>query len=160
MLLAEIDWVMVGAIGQWAGAIATFAAVVVALWTARLSSAVRLKVKGALAATDRGRGVEWYIIASAVNLSHRPVTVSGAGFVLPNDGHQMYPSASLDGTLPMILSEGARVQLFFPCPEIAEELLKLGYKDRTKLKVFFDDAAGGRHCRSFRFSPNKWIGRR
>lgn len=75
-------WTKVAAIGQVAGAIATFAAVFVSLHLARQAGRVRLAIRAGLRIGFYGDGSDaWDLISVSVeNLGDRPVRISNVGW--------------------------------------------------------------------------------
>lgn len=78
----QINWEMVAALGQLGGAVATFLAVVVALWVAYAERRVRLKVRAMLQVLTPGdgSGFEDVITISITNYGHRSVHIAQVGW--------------------------------------------------------------------------------
>jgi hypothetical protein len=76
------DWEMIGAIGQWVGAIATFGAVALALWQVRSDRRVslRLRPSHSLIFSGDGTAPEHVLAFSIANTGFRPVTVQSVGW--------------------------------------------------------------------------------
>lgn len=76
----EIYWAKVAAIGQTAGALATFAAVVVALWLAKSERAYLLRVRARFGLILDVAGKTEVMTIEVVNIGLRKVTVTGFGW--------------------------------------------------------------------------------
>jgi hypothetical protein len=81
MQAAELYWAKVAAIGQIAGAVATFLAVAVSLWIAYHSRKprVRLKVNHSVMIGGMADGLS-FLVFEVANLGERPVYVRGIGW--------------------------------------------------------------------------------
>ena len=82
----SIDWNMVSAIGQVAGAAATVAAVVVSLQLARRSDRANLRIKCRLATTVPGTVAAGYVDIAIANLGSRTERITSLGFALRRRG--------------------------------------------------------------------------
>jgi hypothetical protein len=138
-----MDWNAVGAIGQWAGAIATFCAVLVSLKMARDANSIRVKIRAGRGVVTFGQGPVAVFTFSATNLGSRPVTLTSMGFILPS-GIQLLPKM-FSGQLPKKLEPLERLPLIAPVGEMAHLLAESNHQGRVKLRVFFDEESGSRH---------------
>jgi hypothetical protein len=78
---AELYWAKLAAIGQLAGAAATFLAVIVSLYIAKSSRRPRLKLKiGERLIIQQGAETRRVLMFSVANLGERPVHVRGIGW--------------------------------------------------------------------------------
>jgi hypothetical protein len=147
------DWSAAGAIGQWLGAIATFAAVVVALraeWRARDT---RLVVKVALGPTAGGRGGPTFIV-SVVNRSNRTVILDGGGILLA-DHRQLGPI-----TTPVFtgdIRELERKEDRILAATVAQWLNNVGITKSIRLWFYIQDSTGKQHGCKHTFDPHPWI---
>jgi hypothetical protein len=153
-----MDWVLfwtaAGATGQWAGAVATFLAVVVALKIAQDAARVKVRVRGSLAIIQMGPTLSDVVVFEAVNAGQRPVTLTNMGFVIPN-GQQLLMRSLLTG-FPCKLEPMDRTTRTASQHELAEALIANGFSSRGILKVFFADTAGCRHWFNWKIEPSKW----
>lgn len=148
------DWNAVGAIGQWAGALATTAAVIVALGADRRARTTRLIVSvniGALG--EKMKGGPAFVIA-AVNHSGRAVILDGAGILLP-DGRQL-------GTVVSEAFSGEckdleRKQHAFSVETVAKWLIEARIVTTTRLSFFVRDTTGKVHLCRHTFDPSPWV---
>jgi hypothetical protein len=149
------DWNMVGALGQWAGAIATFLAVVVALKTVHDASTIRVDVTAAPGiTTPDGRDA---VILTAVNKSHRPVTQTTFGLILPSRKQLVFMDLA-NRNFPAKLAELDALTIPIPAVQLAAEMAKLGLTAECTLSVFFNDSTDTRHWVKFPFDPIMWLG--
>ena len=86
-------------VGTWFAAIATIAAVAVALWLSRRSEEVRLKAYAGLRDIIRGDGTpaETHLIISVTNLSERPVTITSVGWAVGKRKRQRFAVQTMSG---------------------------------------------------------------
>lgn len=155
-MYAAVDWNAVGAIGQWAAAIATFAAVVVALRVARRASSIRIKVKVSLALRQELSGPSLPIVTfDAVNFSQWPVKVTSIGFRLPNGN---------EGTAPALLKQPPleaqplqQISVAVPQRDLAFALRANQFQPGSTLGVYFADSTGKRHWYRWKnCRPDQW----
>jgi hypothetical protein len=144
------DWNAVGAIGQWAGAIATTAAVVVALSAERRTRRTHVTV-GVVSGPLNGRKKGPAFVISAVNRSGRIVILDGAGILLP-DGRELGPIVN-DAFRGEIRDLEKKV-VAFPQDDVARWLLDLKIVLATKLIFYVRDTTGKLHQCPFAFDPS------
>jgi hypothetical protein len=157
-VVPAVDWNAVAAIGQCLGALATFLAVVVALYTARAAAAVRLKVSTSLKQARHHNVFGPFVRETAVfrvsNLSHRSVHITDVGLVLPN-GRQVPLPVAQPG-LPRCLKEMEVWEIGVPAPDM-RQLFKENHSPAGTLRVFFADGRGRRHwCKWKGADPDNW----
>jgi hypothetical protein len=80
------------------------------------------------------------VLLTATNPGHRPVTLVGAGFFLPDGRQLIMPSPLAVPALPCELNEGKSCQVFMSIPGIVERV-----GPRISLVGFFRDALGTTH---------------
>jgi hypothetical protein len=159
MYWSLVNWEMWGAIGQWAGAIATTAAVIVALKAARDASAVKVRVAAAIGFQAAGGEVsETVVIISATNVGQRRVELVGTGVVMPNT-KQLVSLDQSAGAVRKVLEESQETRYYVEAWRFAAALAKEGYRGETKLQIYFDDSHGVRHRTNWRFTPETWLAR-
>jgi hypothetical protein len=97
----------------------------------------------------------------AVNVGHRPVTITALTFELPTGGRLAtfapdgLPGAP-DTRLPATLADGQSAHVFMSYREIAIALLKSG-RGKTRLTPVCDDSAGGTYRGDpWNVDPNEW----
>jgi len=100
--MSNSDWAMLGALGQWAGAIATFAAVVVALGGRRPKLLVRAFEGSLVTPGQSSRDILW---VEAANVGTMPVKITGFGFRGPRNQKSVMIVPQPDGP-PILLSPG------------------------------------------------------
>jgi hypothetical protein len=155
-MTVSIDWNAVGAVGQWAGAIATTTAVAVALYLSRKETRVRVKIRLAygfftgLVAKDR----QDIVFIRAINDSQRPVTLQGMHFLLPDDKRIVLPD--MQNQFPKRLEQLERIELIARVLELASVFAEAGFRSRTRVRVVFWDATETRHWCRWSFDPSKW----
>lgn len=139
------DWNAVGALGQWAGAIATFSAVAVALKTTYDASKNRIKVEVSFGFLTgiQPEGVQM-IIFSATNIGVRQVKLQSSGVVLPNNSQLIFPYDTID-KLPATLQSSDQVTYWVILENVKAALRERNLHGTIKLKVFFTDSHGIRH---------------
>lgn len=146
----SINWDAVAAIGQWAGAIATFWAVMVALKQVRDASTVRVIVKALPGFISEGPyASENLVFISATNAGQRPVKLTSAGILLP-DGNQLMHPGKYGEVLPVTLQEAEEITYHVSARQLAVGLIDRGYSGRIDLKFYFEDTRGVRHYRMWR----------
>lgn len=149
-------WSSVGAIGQWVGSIATFAAVFVALKTTNDASRNRIKVTASLGfLTGVSSLSENMIIFTATNIGLRPVQLRSSGIVLPNKTQLVCPSRT-QGILPANLQQSEHVMYWVPVKDIADSLRERNYKGKVNLKIFFADSHDIRHWFTLKLNIDDW----
>lgn len=146
------DWNAVGAIGQWLGAIATFSAVVVALWAERRARSTHLSVSVAIGSTPTGRGAPT-VIVRVVNKSGRSVILDGGIILLP-DRRFLGPIADPKGIGEMRDMEKRECSL--PAKTLAQWLSRAGYPRPMRLRFVMQDSTGAQHECRYMFDPTPW----
>ena len=148
------DWNAAGAIGQWLGAIATFAAVVVALRAERRARSTHVVVSVSIGALgEKMKGGPAFVIA-AVNHSGRTVILDGAGILLP-DGRQLGPIVSEVFTGES--KDLERKQLSFSVETVAKWLIEAKIVAPTKLHFFVRDTTGKLYKCPQTCDPSPWL---
>ncbi len=146
------NWNAIAAIGQWLGAIATFAAVLVALKQSRDASQARIKVDvsgGSIYSEGRGEltPTEPLVIFSATNAGSRVVTLRSLILVLPNKNRQLIGSPEL----PKELQIAEQVNILCPCETIHSIFTQQGLEGRVKVSCYFVDSLGNRYATKWKF---------
>lgn len=158
-----MDWNAVGAIGVWAGAIATTGAVIVALKQSSDATSTKVKVGVSLGFIAQGPSTsEFMVILSATNIGLRTVRLTSAGILLSDRKQLIFPSQSA-GALPASLQQSETTQFWVEAQDIAERLKEQGYKGIIKVKIFFTDSHDIKHYKKWKFNVNDWskkIGRK
>lgn len=154
----NLFWTAFGAIGGTLGAVATFIAVIVALWQTKLS----YKKKVLLSFTDNitiipgiGNGCYHYIGVTVTNIGNRDIVIQNWGFEL-DDGSQMLivPDTSLIGRVLQVklphrlqIEEGTTLYyekvLFLNALSNCIEKGKL--KKNKKIKFYVSDSTTKKH---------------
>jgi hypothetical protein len=147
------DWNAFGAIGQWLAAIATFAAVIVALRAEHRARSTHLTVRVALGPTPAGRGGPAFII-SVVNPSNRHVILEG-GSILLSDRSRLGPIADpgLTGEMRELERRDCRVS----AATVAQWLIAARLTQPTKLWFCIHDSSGKQHGGMYKFDPHPWL---
>jgi len=138
-------WNAVGALGQWAGAIATVAAVVIALKTTYDASQNRIKVETSLGFITGlpQEGVQM-IFFTAINIGIRQVQLRSSGVILPNNEQLIFPGDTAE-KLPATLQSSDQVTYWVVFEDIKNVLREKKLQGSIKVKVFFSDSLGTRH---------------
>ena len=149
------NWEAVSAIGSICGSIATFLAVVVALWQTSLKSKSVLKLNFSPCARGigyTGTGKDVYIHLAVSNFGQPKVKVVSWGIML-NDGSKLAFMSSCMGNigndLPIELSTGETADLFFLKKALTNYIIeacnnKLLFSN-SRLYFFVNDGAGKSH---------------
>ncbi|MEN6348699.1 MAG: hypothetical protein ABFD08_04780 [Syntrophomonas sp.] len=153
-MIFGIRWDMVGAIGQCAGALATTAAVIVALVVARKESKVKTKVaiSNGFISTSKGAG-EDILTVKIINFGNKRVNLTSTGFRLPNKKDLVFPEEQTI-RFPCCLELSHSTEYYITLRQINEALSKNGYKGTIKLGAYFEDTYGNRHKKNFKFTVN------
>jgi hypothetical protein len=151
-------WNMVGALGQWAGALATTMAVIVALWANWASGRTRLRlqvesgtIRGRSTVTGLPREKCSHVVLTIVNHSQKPVKIVGVGF-MEREGKQYAPT-SWQAQLPSTLVEWDALTLTFELADLVAHLRESG-DESAMLWAFATDATGKRHWARFQLMPS------
>ncbi len=153
-----MDWNAVGAVGQWFAAAATFSAVAVALWQARmarLATLPRIKVRAGHAITETAAGTLDLVYFDAVNVGQRAVTLSALELILPDKRRLVMQEALRE--LPRRLEEGEKVTIHKPTEQLLHALLQQGYTTKMLLQVCFRDSANNDFSHSWSLDPALWL---
>lgn len=144
-----VFWTAFGAIGATAGAIATFAAVVVALWQTKLSYKKKLKLSftdDIAVVPDQGSTVYRFIGVAATNIGNRDVVIQSWGFICHNKSkYIIVPDISpigriLQTKLPKKLQIEEGISLYYDKKlfhRLLEENVKTGALKRNKKIRFY-----------------------
>jgi hypothetical protein len=145
-------WNAVGALGQWAGAVATFSAVVVALKQAHDMTTVRVRVSVTMGFAALGSQIsDPMVIVSATNQGHRPVRLTATGMLMP-DGRQLVFLEDVRDALPKTLQEAETTQYHVPVGVIARKLREEGFTGEVMVRFYFSDTQDLRHWGKWRIS--------
>lgn len=150
----DINWDAVGAVGQWFGAIATFAAVLVAIHSARKVSVIRIKTK--VHVTRRVDFDEFTINLQSTNVGIRDANISSMGFQLPNKKALVFYK-ELSRILPKQLKQSDSIDSFIRCSEFSKALKQEGFTGKVKLNAYCTDTYGNNHySKRFVFDTTEW----
>lgn len=149
------NWEAVSAIGSICGSIATFLAVVVALWQTSLKSKSVLKFNFSPCARGigyTGAGKDVYIHLSVSNFGQPKVKIVSWGIIL-NDNYTLAFMSSCMGNigndLPIELLTGETADLFFSKKTLTNYLVEASNKKllfpNSRLCFFVNDRAGKSH---------------
>lgn len=149
------NWEAVSAIGSICGSIATFLAVVVALWQTSLKSKSILKFNFSPCARGigyTGAGKDVYIHLSVSNFGQPKVKIVSWGIIL-NDNYTLAFMSSCMGNigndLPIELLTGETADLFFSKKTLTNYLVEASNKKllfpNSRLCFFVNDRAGKSH---------------
>ncbi len=158
-----VFWSAMAAVGQWFGAIATFAAVVVSLRLAKKSSSSELKIEVGPGFTTGGlEGIsEIKLFISASNTGPIPITLNYTGFRLPRrlgDKERMRLTVPEGlGVLPRRLNTSDDIKYEIGAKRLAESLERKGYRGNLKLAVIFSDTTGKIHTKKFKFDTKVYL---
>jgi hypothetical protein len=159
-MMTSEDWNVVAAIGQCAGAIATLAAVWIALRAESRANTIRLdlSVKQALPPSEYSDGSDFQIVV--VNRSNRPVTLLDGGVVLPggpvSDNHNL----RLGSLHKKTIKEWDWIEGSVSAEWLFYELDRKEIKTQVKFWIFVEDATGKRHWIKARFDPSPYLAMR
>jgi hypothetical protein len=148
-----IFWAGFGAVGQWAAALATVAAVWVALRIARDSNATRIKVSASAAIISTPLGLQDIVVFEAVNVGTRAATLTSVAFLLPTQGRRLLNMSLLQELNHRKLEPTERVSLHLGQAEFAKMLFENGFTKRGVLPVVFSDSAGCEHRFNWKLDP-------
>lgn len=146
------DWNAAGAIGQWAGAIATTAAVIVALRAERRSRMTYITVNVVPGPLD-GRKKGPAFVISVVNQSGRTVILDGAGILLP-DGRELGPI--ITDVFRGEIKDLERKVVTYPAEDVAGWLVDQKIVVPTRLLFYVRDTTGKQHTCPHVFDPSPW----
>jgi hypothetical protein len=159
-MMTSEDWNAIAAIGQCAGAAATFAAVLVALRAESRANAIRLAITTtpAVPPSEFMSGSNLRVVV--VNRSNRPVTLMGGGVLLPegsvSDNHHLQLRSLYEKTV----KEWDRIEGDVSAEWLSQELDQKKCKTLVKLWIFVEDATGRRHWVKAYFDPAPYIAKR
>lgn len=145
------DWAAVAAIGQCLGAVATFAAVLVALSADRRSRITRLAVKVMLGQSGKSAPT---LIIHVTNCSGRPVFLDGGSIALP-DRRVLGPLPDQNAT--GMIRDSEKRELRIPVRTVAEWLRDAGHPRETRLRFVIGDTTGGEHACHYQMDPTPWL---
>jgi hypothetical protein len=160
-----MNWEAVSAIGTWVGGIATFAAVVVALITARESKAIKLRVSVGIGYMPKGEDlIPAHVVYSAYNNGYRPVRLTHIGVKLPNQAqvilsmnHEGDRPPYVEGRLPAYLMQSDGVNIVVPIEEFAEALVNNGCKTESTIETFWIDIGNKYYYSELKFNPQEFL---
>lgn len=147
-----MDWNMVGALGQWAGAILTALAVVLALKQSRDATTFKLKPRADISIyyppvppPPGARVSTGYVLRFQVtNVGLRPVEVVSSGILLPDKS-----PLKIGHHLPQSLQEAESTSHWIWLKDVIAQVKAAGYYKKVNLKYYFSDATGHRHWSKF-----------
>jgi len=125
-------------VGTWFAALATFLAVLVALYLSRKVEKVHLKTHAGLRLVIRGDGSpqEEHLNISVTNLGERPVTINSAGWAIGKRKHRRFCIQTVSGRYtsqyPIELAHGKSAQFmvsFLETPNWLDEFAEGFVKD-------------------------------
>lgn len=95
-----------------------------------------------------------YAKIEAVNIGHRPVTVTTLTLELPGRGKLLLLQADRlsgvpDTRLPAVLADGESAQLYFPYADLGRAINDAGYAGKTAVVPYCEDSVGN----SYRGKP-------
>lgn len=154
----NLFWTAVGAIGGSIGAIATFSAVVVALWQTKYNNRKKLKVT----VTEKNSVVSMkdnqifhYVGLSVINIGNRDVVIKSWGFELNGDSRlviisELSPLGEIiSAKLPHRLSIEEGIDLFYEKKHFLktlEDYINKGELDGDKpVRFYVQDSTNKRH---------------
>lgn len=127
------------AVGTWVAGLATLTAAVVALYLARRSERVRLKVRVGLTEVIIGDGSPFqkHLDISVTNIGERPVTINTVGWAIGKGKHRRYCIQTVSGPFttqyPVELAHGKTANFmvsFVATPNWSEEFAR-GFVEDT-----------------------------
>lgn len=145
MVESNINWEAIGAIGTCLGAIATFWAVVVALWQTRISRKKSLElVFEPHFLIPPNSEIKKTLGLTIMNTGMRNITIQEWGFWLNNCGTKLYiPNYPIGASLPATLEPDSAINLYTDIDNLLEGLqrhLEEGnIKEKEKLIVYVRD---------------------
>lgn len=149
---SNIDWAAVSAIGTCVGALATFCAVLVALFQPKWANRKKLNLyfgDNYHVAGYLGRESEPYIFLSATNVGNRKIIINSWGIKVSEAYHYIFtddPNAELHANLPTTIEpeeEGCFFMLRkYLVDTLQKEKVKGTMKPNQKVKLFLVDSAG------------------
>ena len=140
----NLFWEAFGAVGSTIGAIATAAAVIVALWQTKYSHRKKLKLSFSddiAAISEKDGSIERFIGISVTNIGNREVTITSWGFNLAERGRAMLfvPGASslavraIQTELPYKLELENAITLYYPKEKFAALISEVSAKNELNL---------------------------
>lgn len=130
------NWEMWGALGQWAGAVGTTSAVIVALWLATAANRPRIRTH---LHVDQDAEVVYLV---AVNDGPRTITLVHAGLRVPSTRWETGITETSTARLPKRLAESEFIYLRTTSDVIQDGLTEQEMKRGFTLQGFFVDSAG------------------
>jgi len=160
----EVFWAMVGAVGQILGAIATFFAVLVALWQsydAKKASKPELQITFNLNIPFSGEyiGEPFYTI-TASNPKPFPIQIMSSGVKLGNKNIAFIDDTIYNhDTYPKKLNHGEHTTATLYYRKLAEDLHAKGYRGKQKCYIYFSDSLNNEYKKSFTLNIDDEVNR-
>lgn len=149
----KYNWEAISAIGSWFGGMATFLAVVVALWQTKLSNKKSLKLAfNRTFLFDGLGGTTDGIFLTIMNTGNRTVTIEEWGFTL-NDGSALAVMdnglISIGAKLPVTIEQDSSVQFYMPLINLANAFINAIHQSKItendKIQVYARDSFSKRY---------------
>lgn len=142
----NIDWNVVGALGQWAGAIATFMAVVVALYTAQNSIKPKLKLEFSedeeFPPYEKPHTIYKF---KAINIGVIPVTLVRSTIYIPKASETLVINITKKGRI----ETSETTQSIVTHKTIVDKLNHHKLYGKIKMKFSFTDSSGKEFQKTF-----------
>jgi hypothetical protein len=159
----EIYWSMVGAVGQILGAIATFLAVLVALYQsydAKKASEPKLKISisTTMIVYNNGHIGEPFYSITASNPKSFPIVIMSAGVKIGNRNVTFLDNAIFKHeNYPKKLEQGDHTTVWLDYKKLAEFLYSQGLSGKQKCYIYFSDSLNNEFKKPFRLNINDVI---
>lgn len=155
----KYNWEAISAIGSWFGGMATFLAVVVALWQTKLASKKSLKLSFNRSFTFNGFGETMDCISiSIMNTGNRNITIEEFGFKMDNDSSLVVMENSIiqnGAKLPTVLEPDSAIDFHVPLVSFVNSFInaiKQGILDENgKIKIYVRDSFSKRYYHKTKF---------
>ncbi len=151
----NVNWIAISAIGSVCGSLATFSAVLVALWQTRLKTERKLLLKFSptvYGVGDVGVGDVPYISLAVSNIGNRKVKVVSWGYLLDDGGSTYFSSSNMGyigNNLPIELLPDDTANLFFVKDSLilslSQNCQNEKQNEKSKLKMYITDDTGKRY---------------
>jgi hypothetical protein len=147
----QVNWEMIGALGEWAGAIGTVWAVKVALDTSRLSIMPRIRVRSRIQVIQSD--VTYYFELLNVGM----IDVYVEDFKLRPKWRFNYLNIDFFPFEPRVLKSMDNYEFGIGDFDIIQELVKLNIKGKKRVYFYFIDSEGSKYKGSFKLKVPKSI---
>lgn len=162
-----VNWVAVSAIGGVCGSLATFSAVLVALWQTRLKTERKLLLKFSPTVHgigDVGVGDTPYISLSISNVGNRKIKVVSWGYLLDDGGSTYFSSSNMGyigDNLPIELLPDDTANLFFIknslILSLAQNCQNEKQNERSKLRMYITDDTGKKYVHNTKIKVGSFL---